>query len=148
MASGEGGDGSGGAVLAVVMRGHPSEPSHTDYLSVWEASLAYPPERCEVQTFQEGDEYKGKGARLGLMGVPLEREIEYCDDYWQCDSVGPTNRQIYRTEALCKAHCWRQRGGEDHYHLNAGDYFPPTAGLCYQPWVPTVYICSQKSSIW
>eukprot|EP00802_Teleaulax_amphioxeia_P002946 Tamp_02949.p1 GENE.Tamp_02949~~Tamp_02949.p1 ORF type:complete len:1076 (-),score=216.30 Tamp_02949:765-3743(-) len=132
MASGEGGDGTGGAVLAVIMRGHPSEPSHTDYLSVWEASLAYPPETCEVQTLQEG-----QGGPLGLLGHPLEREIEYCDDYWQCDSVGPSNRQIYKTEALCKAHCWRQRGGQDHFDQNSGDYFPPLAGLCYQPWVPS-----------
>jgi len=130
MASGEGGDGAGGAKLAVIMRGHPSEPSHTDYLSVWEASLIYPPAECEVLTMQEG-----QGGPLGLMGVPLEREIEYCDDFWQCDSVGPSNRELYKTEALCRAHCWRQRGGAD-YPVHGGNFHEPTPGLCYKPFKP------------
>jgi len=130
MAAGEGGDGAGGAKLAVIMRGHPAEPSHTDYLSVWEASLLYPPAECEVLTMQEG-----QGGPLGLMGVPLEREIEYCDDFWQCDSVGPSNRELYRTEALCRAHCWRQRGGAD-YPAHGGDFNEPTPGLCYRPFKP------------
>jgi hypothetical protein len=38
--AGEAGDGAGGAMLAVIMRGHPSEPSHTDFLSLWEAKYA------------------------------------------------------------------------------------------------------------
>ena len=130
MASGEGGDGTGGARMAVIMRGHPSEPSHTDYLSVWEASLIYPPAKCHVQTMQEG-----QGGPLGLMGVPLEREIEYCDDFWRCESYGPSDGQMYLTEARCKAQCWRQRGGSD-YPLHAGNFYEPTPGLCYKPFKP------------
>jgi hypothetical protein len=45
---------------------------------------------------------------LGLMGKPLEREIEYCDDFWQCDTEGPANRHLFKSEELCKASCWRQ----------------------------------------
>mmetsp|Transcript_103564 Transcript_103564/g.167033 ORF Transcript_103564/g.167033 Transcript_103564/m.167033 type:complete len:1101 (+) Transcript_103564:87-3389(+) len=127
MAAGEAGDGAGAGVLAVIMRGHPAEPSHTDFLSLWEASLVYPPASCAVHTMQEG-----QGGPLGLMGHPLEREIEYCDDYWLCDSVGPSNNQLYTAEALCRAHCWRQRGGIDH-PLSAGDYHVPSPGYCYQP---------------
>jgi hypothetical protein len=130
MAQGEGGDGSGGGVMAVILRSSPSEASHGDSLSVWEASLLYPPQACHVHTLQEG-----QGGPYGLMGHPLEREIEYCDDYWKCDSVGPSNNEMYLTEALCKAHCWRQRGGAD-YPLGGGHVHAASAGYCYQPFKP------------
>ena len=132
MAEGEGGDGAGGALLAVLANAHPDEPSHTDYLSLWEASLVYPPERCHVHTLAEG----GGGRVRGLMGTPLEREIEYCDDFWKCDSVGPSNNEMYSSEALCKAHCWRQRVHNQEHTFDQMDWYEPSPGLCYKPLKP------------
>ncbi|KAJ1485086.1 hypothetical protein T484DRAFT_1794845 [Baffinella frigidus] len=73
--------------LSILARGNPSESSHTDSLSLHDAGIVFPPEKCVVKTVT-----KGPG---GLKEHALLREEEICLEVWQCDSVGPSNNRRF-----------------------------------------------------
>ncbi|EKX52700.1 hypothetical protein GUITHDRAFT_101858 [Guillardia theta CCMP2712] len=103
--------------IDVFLRGEPDASGHPDQLVLNEASILYPPLSCSVTSLKEG-----MGV-LGLMGRPIERELQYCDDWWECSAVGPANKRKFISVAKCRTECW------------SFSSMSASPGVCYQPFI-------------
>eukprot|EP00960_Hanusia_phi_P013581 397779-Hanusia_phi.AAC.1 len=103
--------------IDVFLHGEPDASGHPDLLVLNEASIVYPPLSCSVTTLKEG-----MGV-LGLLGRPIERELQQCDDWWQCSAEGPADKRKFVSELKCRTECWSSSA------LRA------SPGRCYQPFI-------------